>query len=248
MLGYADKMRLIKYISCILWAVMTISASFSHADVITTPDKGDNNYNLHYRIVVQNAPQNSQNIKSGLTETISTYSTDSLLSKNISGSQDITAADSFSFTRFSAEQTRLKAPFVNDQLLQGNLGNGTNPNADFVDMSVGAFLDDLKDDPTLRTIYFTSKDLTFSYRKRVANLLKLGIEMEDGEEENIQHPWRADREIAEQLTEQEKKILKRETGLLFGLISESYKNIFLVLLTMIGALYLSFHYILNKYI
>lgn len=121
--------------------------------------------------------------------------------------------------------------------------------SDFIETSVGTFLDSFKDDPTLRTIYFTSKDLKFSYNNKIRNGLQLEFDMEAMNFEKLRKQrLENSRENFRPLTKLEKQNLRLETGYLFGLIAESYKSIILISIGLLGFLFLFFRFFLNKYI
>ncbi|MCF8475152.1 MAG: hypothetical protein K9G26_10695 [Emcibacter sp.] len=115
--------------------------------------------------------------------------------------------------------------------------------------AVGSFLDSFKDDPLMKTIYFTSRDLTFSYQKKIANLFQLGFDMEPSEyEKYMASLYENSEEPKIEYSDQEKNIMKEEASNLFRLISEYFSTILYFLAGMIGALYLFIRYILIKYI
>jgi len=115
--------------------------------------------------------------------------------------------------------------------------------------SVGSFLDSFKDDAALRTIYFTSKDLKFSYRKNVANILNLGFQMGADDYKNNKHIWAEEqKKLERELTGSEKKNINLEANSIFVYIATSYKKILYTLLFIVVSLYIIFRYILNRYI
>jgi|GEM_PF-3536249 len=225
-----------------------ISAQGACAGVVKSSNHPESNFDMHLRIVTHNDTSGT------------VYPTQSLLSLsqenrliffedgNITSPGNDRDPDQNSFTRISINDGGLQDIYAASLLPRNNIILSREQQGDFVEGSVGTFLDSFSDEPTLRTIYFTSKELTFHYKRRMANLLQDSFDSEAENRIDFDRPWHKNTEDFRPLTEQEKQALKRETHLLFGLISESYKNIFLVLLGMIGALYLSFHYILNKYI
>ncbi|MBL4894614.1 MAG: hypothetical protein JKY59_07085 [Emcibacter sp.] len=216
-------------------------AYYANATVIKSTDTLKNNYELHHRVIIYNnlsSYQNPKNKQKLISRDTSDYD---LFNESNDGTQKQPDIDSNKLTRFPIKNPVQK---TQSDLILDNEQNDDNEN-----ISVGSALDSFKEDPLLQTIYFTSKDLIFGYKKRIANIMQLGFDMETENYKKQRDLWGNRIEKIEQpLTDKEKAILKREGKILFGLIAESYKNIIYVILTMLAALLLSFRYILNRYI
>jgi len=123
-----------------------------------------------------------------------------------------------------------------------NFGNGNIT-------SERTFLDHFKNDPKLRTIYFTSKDLVFSYKNSAKNIMSLGFDMKQSD---YIKAARSDRRLNEKYerpaTAHEKRNAAREFSGLKYYVTESYWVILSVLFILMAALYLSFRYVLNRHI
>jgi len=216
------------------------------AVVIKSIDPPKGNYEIHHRVIIY---QNLSSYRtSGDQQTftaqgrISGHSPDKYL-------QDFSMRNGNSPTKFSPEVTNPAAPYPTLITPGSNITPGQGQYISPRETVVGGFLDNLNDNPTLRTIYFTSKDLIFSYKKKATSVMQLGFNMDPEDYRKHRDFWgdntEADRRI---LTEKEKKVTGEQTGIILGIISQSYKNIFFILLALIGTLYLCFRYILNKYI
>ena len=216
-------MKLALSIFCLLLASIFLIGNASYAGVVKTKNNLDRNYDIHYRVIIFNDLSSFQKntkkqslakqymISSSFDETIS--KPDNSLSQD-KDREDILAKkkpDDISFATLSLAQEK--------QALN-----------DFGELPVGSFLDDFKDDPKLRTVYFTSKDLIFSYKRKIANSMNLGLEENPDSLENLSRLNFNNKELP--LTSGDEERLKQESKFLFGLISESYKTIIYVLLIL----------------
>ncbi len=220
------------------------------AAVVKSPDNHDSNYALHHRIIIYNNLENSrvpQNNKSNryITETI--LGAPSIRSSATSGFNDISRPDAF--TNLLPKSQRLNMPYASLSLSREKsiLGDDTFNNTDSI--STETFLDSFKDNPKFRTIYFTSRDLIFSYKNSARNIMNLGFDMTESDYIRASRANEIlNKKFERPQTALEKKNAAQEFGELMHFATESYKTILIAFLILIGALYLSFRYILNKYI
>lgn len=238
----------------LLLAGTFIPESSVNAGVIRSSDTRGSNYAIHQRIIVYNnlssyqnngnSPYNYDQVRIGRpysqNNTSDTPYAQSLPVSGISETEPSLFANSIS-SRNQTYSDILKIPVA---LLSGENINSLNQTND-----VGTFLDNFKNDPLLKTIYFSSKDLIFSYQKKTGNILQLGFEMETDGKQRFKGPEaKNSRKIEQPLTQLEKNRLKQESKSLFSQISESYKTILYIILAISGTIFLIFRYILNKYI
>ena len=238
-------MRLGVFTIFLLLAGAFIPESEVSAGVIKSPDKLDGNYAIHQRFIVYNNLSSYRNRGPAPNK----YDVDLVRQpasvNNISASGFPEAESPFFSNGISSKNQTysdiLKIPVT--------LISGENPTTRNQQNDVGTFLDNFKSDPLLKTIYFSSKDLIFSYQKKTANILQLEFDMDADENKNFKGPVRNTSKITEKsLTQIEKKKLKHANKSLFLQISESYKTILYIILAIFGTIFLSFRYILNRYI
>lgn len=213
----------------------------SNAVVIKSTDKAKKNYEIHHRVIIYNNLStylNTDKKQNLISQQSSNFNFFDTIKTKDSKSQNF---DNSRLTRFPISHSTSK----NQSGFQfNNIGNN-----DYEEIPIGSFLDNFKDDPILQTIYFTSKDLIFGYKRKIANVMQIGFDMEAKKYNATTNFWSDRTETKEiQLTQEDQNAIKQENRILFGFIKESYKNIILVMLTMVAALLISFRYILNKYI
>lgn len=208
-----------------------------NAGVIRSSDKRESNYAIHQRIIIYTKLSSYQNSDPN------TYKYD----LGLVGRQD--SIRNISNTLYLQSQTSPGFAKPDRSLLAHGITSRNQDYSDILTAPVGFFLEDFKNDPILKTIYFSSKDLIFSYQKKTANILQLGFDMDSDEKKQFKGPGRNALRIQERaLTQRDKQRLKQENRSLFSQLSESYKTIIYVILAIFGTIYLSFRYVLNKYI
>lgn len=222
----------------------------ANASVIKSADNLKNNYKLHHRIILYNdlssysdPGRSSQNNKKIFISKL--YSADDISGYNNDKTKILRDLENTRLPQYTAKSLNIITGFSLNRAKQDELINRhKNDN-----VPVGSFLDTFKDEPILQTIYFTSKDLAFGYKKTIANSLQLDFNMNAIDYKNQEILWKRNMLQTERAnTEAEKKNIKQETSLIFRLIVDSYKNILYVVLIIIVALYISFRYVLIKYI
>ncbi len=224
------------------------------ASVIKPTGDLKDNYKLHHRVIIYNdlssyrdSAKTSQNTSGTLISRL--YSADDFSGNNNDKTKIMKDIENLQLTQFSIKPLNMITGFSLNQQKQDELINGNKKSTNHKDTTVGSFLNAFKDDPILQTIYFTSKDLAFGYKKTIANSLQLDFDMDAEDYKNQENLWkknalRMDRE----LTDEENKKIEQEAGNIFRLIVDSYKNILYVVLVIFAALYISFRYFLIKYI
>ncbi len=223
-----------------------LPVSQASAIVIKSIDPPKDNYEIHHRVIIyQNLSsyRRSGNRQSFTAQgLISGHSLDKYI-------QPLSMKNGNSPSEFSPDITNSIVPY-STMITPGNsIIPGKGQYISPQETVVGGFLDNLKDNPALRTIYFTSRDLIFGYRRNVTNVMQLGFNMDPDDYRKNRDFWGDNtKEDMRILTEREKKAIRQQTGLILGIVSQSYKDIFLILLALIGTLYLFLRYILNKYI
>lgn len=234
-------------------ATLLLPAYNASAVVIKSIDQPENNYEIHYKVTIyQNFtsydnPDNQRLFNArGLINirTPDEYS----LTENDKYSKLLSQIKNDRLTGLSRNKSDPKSAYTTGFTLLTGTAPGEKLTGNSQNIITDSFLDDLKNDPSLRIIYFTSKDMIFSYKKKIVNVLQLGFNMDPNDYRNHRESWGDGLEEERVLKDEEKENLKRESGILFGLISQSYKNIFYVLLALGGALYICFRYFLNRYI
>jgi len=223
-----------------------LPVSQASAVVIKSIDPPKDNYEIHHRVIIyQNLSSYST---SGNRQTftaqgmINSHSLDKYI-------QPLSIRNGNSPPGFPPDVTNPIVPYSTVITPGNSIIPGEGQYISPQETVVGGFLDNLKDNPALRTIYFTSRDLIFGYRKNVTNVMQLGFNMDPDDYRKNRDFWGDNtEEDMKILTEREKNVIREQTGLILGIVSQSYKDIFLMLLALIGTLYLFFRYILNKYI
>jgi len=208
---------------------------------------------LHHRIILYNNSGNSQRRKREK----------SMVHTDFSEKKFPNVTQESSIKTQGLENSTPSGLLYNNSKLHRNYGPNYNPASLFQDSlitgndhfsdenvtSTGSFLDSFKDDPKFKTIYFTSKDLMFSYKKTVSNVMNLGFDMDANDyNQMIKSSPEINNRYQKSIAENETTKIAPGSGLIFQHISESFKTILFMLLTLVMALYLSFRYILNKYI
>ncbi len=220
------------------------------AGVVKSSDRVESNYDLHHRIIIYNDLTSFQTTPDEKRFVSREYSADRPLIKDAVRPVNMADLENAGLTPPPMYNLTLNTPYTSLSFMQSNLMSGEGEEESEIDsMSVGSFLDSFKDDPKFRTIYFTSKDLIFGYKKTIANVLNLDFDMENDDYRKMalsqsRHQNRFERE----LTESEKKHVIQEASHIFRYITESYKPILYTLLAMIASLYICFRYILSRYI
>ncbi len=247
-------MRLGVFTIFILLAGRFIPADHANAVVIKSTDTLKSNYEMHHSVVIYNNLSSYQNIQKKtfdnkqtmISQLYSTHDTfDSNKDKPISSNE----LEKINLTQFPISTSILETSYTYTSKERAKLFLENDQNDNYMEMPVGSFLDSFKNDPLLRTIFFTSKDLIFSYKKKIANILQLGFDMEANDYKNYHESWRNEQDTAKKrLGQKGGENMKREAGLLFGVISESYKTILYTILIILVTVYISFRYFLNKYI
>ncbi|NOZ65174.1 MAG: hypothetical protein GXP00_01540 [Alphaproteobacteria bacterium] len=224
------------------------------ASVIKPTGDLKDNYKLHHRVIIYNdlssyrdSGKASQNTSGTLISQL--YSADDFSGNNNDKTKIMKDIENPQLTQFSIKPLNMITGYSLSQQKQDELINGNKKVNNHKDTTVGSFLNAFKDDPILQTIYFTSKDLAFGYKKTIANSLQLDFDMDAEDYKNQENLWkknalRMDRE----LTDEENKKIEQEARNIFTLIVDSYKNILYVVLVIFIALYISFRYFLIKYI
>jgi len=245
---------------CMVLAGLLLPIYSASAGVITSSgppsDKHDNPYKA---IIYQNLSHNPVSLRSFTTQNLVNspylnryplpYLNKYPLTGSTGSSSLLPTASRRQLSGFTLDNSNPEATYISGLARQNGPAAGENLNGDMPDVVIDAFLDKLKNDSSLRTIYFTSKDLVFNYRRQSSNILQLGFNMIPDDYKNYRSPWQENPNETEiTLRGKEKNNLQQQAGILFGLISKSYKNIFYILLALSAALYICFRYILNKYI
>ncbi len=235
------------------WLIIIIGISLqsytANAVIIKPSNSIGSDYKLHHKIIIYNDLSSFQNLHNHeLSDGESEYNK-IYLSKKIKKAGNLEREEK-QLTQRPLEDTNQKLKFSYSSLASNKARNiEEDKDGSLVVPPVGGFLDTFKDDPTFRTIYFTSRALKFSYQKNVANIFSLGFQMDADDYKKDNPNWnRINDDPIKVSTEKEKKNLAKEGKILFGLISESYKTILYSILAMIAALYFSIRYILSKYI
>ncbi|WP_339865380.1 hypothetical protein [Paremcibacter congregatus] len=206
----------------------------SHAGIIQSDTKKKDAYELHHNIIIYNKLSSFQNRREQNPPNIfdpAAFSTPQ--------------AATFSPEGFSSLTSHSVPPLTQGIIEPAGPAFTSLPGAGGV---VGSFLDNFKDDPSLRTIYFTSKAITFGYQKKVANIMQLDFDMAQENYRQVEHTRDLGFAVEGPLTDQEAVAIKQETRFIFGFLSQAYFDILLVLATMVGGLYLCFRYVLGRYI
>ncbi len=226
----------------------------ANASVIKPSGDLKDNYKLYHRVIIYNdlssygdSGKTSKNSSGTLISQL--YSADNFSGNNNDETKIIEDIENPQLTQFSIKPLNMITGFSLSQQKQDELINGNKKANNQKDVTVGSFLNAFKDDPILQTIYFTSKDLAFGYKKTVANSLQLDFDMDAQDFKNQEELWKKNAlRIDRALTEEENKKIEREARNIFRLLVDSYKNILYVVLIIFVALYISFRYFLIKYI
>ena len=224
------------------------------ASVIKPTGDLKDNYKLHHRVIIYNdlssyrdSAKTSQNTSGTLISQL--YSADDFSGNNNDKTKIMKDIENLQLTQFSIKPLNMITGFSLNQQKQDELINGNKKANDHKDTTVGSFLNAFKDDPILQTIYFTSKDLAFGYKKTIANSLQLDFDMDAEDYKNQENLWKKNAlRMDRDLTDEENKKIEQEARNIFRLIVDSYKNILYVVLVIFAALYISFRYFLIKYI
>ncbi len=268
--GLLKNIRLGVFTTVFILTSFFYPASNVNAVVIKSTDKLNNNYELHHKIINYNNLSSYQNNNKQNLISLQNIS-DLLIDDQGKRSNSPTENNEIKLTQFPIDTSDMETIFSlnitskdqTDLLPENERGdnyqekvissfldsfdNGKDNNDE--NILVGSFLDSFKDDPLLKSIFFTSKDLVFSYKRKIANVLQLGFESEESDYKKYVDTRNISPEEADRpLTAEERKNLKREAELLSGYISDSYLTIIYIFAAMFAAIYLSFRYILNKYI
>jgi len=221
---------------------------YAFAAVIKSPDKPDGNYALHHRIIIYHNAEESQNSHNNMAR--NRYITETILGAPAIGSPS--KFNNISQPNNSANllprSQRLNMPYASLSLSQDNFILDDSFNNDNT-ISTETFLDSFKDDPKFRTIYFTSRDLIFSYKNSAQNIMNLGFDMTESDYIRASRSNELlNKKFERPPTASERRNAAAEFSKLVHYTAESYKTILIAFLALMAALYLSFRYILNKYI
>ncbi|MCF6216267.1 MAG: hypothetical protein L3J58_08835 [Emcibacter sp.] len=232
----------------ILLIGIVFPSAYAFAGIIKSPDKQDGNYALHHRIIIYHHAEKKQNPQNNMAR--NRYITQTILGAPAIGSpskfNNISRPDN-SATLLPKSQ-RLDMPYAALSLSQDNFILDNSFNNDNT-ISTETFLDSFKDDPKFRTIYFTSKDLIFSYKNSARNIMNLGFDMTESDYIRASRSNEIlNKKFERPPTASERKNAAAEFSKLVHYTAESYKTILIAFLALMAALYLSFRYILNKYI
>jgi len=247
-------MRLSRLTIFMLLAGILVPVYQAKAVVITSADKWKSNYKIHHRIIIyddlssyQNTRNRQINNRQGLISL--QFSSGNFFDDNVRVSKILPNIENTKLAQLPNNTSSLGPTYSLTSITQSNLIFGNKQADDYQEIPVGSSLESFKTDPLLQIIYFTSKDLMFNYKKKITNMLQLEFDMKSAGHRNNTGPWR-NRQLEKEkpFTQYEQKILKQETKILFGFMTESYKVIVFVFIGMIGALFISFRYILNRYI
>lgn len=240
-------MQLASMTCLIIMVGITLQAYAANAGVIKPSNSIGSDYKIHHRTIIYNDLSSFQNLRNHELSSGEKQYNKIFLSDKIKKASDLNEEESM---QPPLKNTNQKLKFSYSSLAPNKSRNiEEDKDGSLLVPVVGGFLDTFKDDPTFRTIYFTSKSLRFSYQKNIANIFSLGFQMDADDYKRDNPDWnRFNDNPIEGFTEKEKKNLVKERRFLFGLISESYKTILYSILAMVAALYLSIRYILSKYI
>ena len=243
-------MKLIILTIYIFLAGISFPVADACAGVIKSSDKMESNYALHHRIIIYNDLTSFQTKPDKKKFVSQEYSANMPLIKDAVKPVNITDLENAGLTPLPIYNLTLNTPYSSLSFMQSNLMSGESEEEGKIDnMSVGSFLDSFKDDPKFRTIYFTSKDLIFGYKKTIANVLNLDFDMENDDYKKLAlSQSRNQNRFEKELTESERKHVVQQASHIFRYITESYKPILYTLLAMIASLYICFRYILSRYI
>lgn len=227
----------------IIFAAIFILTDESPAGIVKSGENQKRNYQIHHRTIIFNSLSTFQNSYK--------YDTQDLNTGNRAGNSLLEDAGSFKGAKniTSSQSVELKRKFMlsSNVTEADNLEN--NGKRGLADLSVGSFLDDFKNDPATENIYFTSKDLIFSYKSHVNSILQLDMDM-DQNEKDILRQFEQDK--LRRLEGGTSGNINRNRGLeslsIFNSISESYITVFYILLGLILILYAFFRFFMNKYI
>jgi len=134
------------------------------------------------------------------------------------------------------------------QVLKSLQSNG------FVDLTVGSFLDELHDSPALRSFYFTSKELNFTLRSKIANYLNNDIRKIAFSE--IDHDPFDPRRMPQSrgrgaLPLEEVEFTPAQKAFRASMMDEIFESLggfIFTILALLGILFLTMRYVLIKYI
>ncbi|VAW04626.1 hypothetical protein MNBD_ALPHA01-1159 [hydrothermal vent metagenome] len=245
-------MKLIILTIFIFLAGISFPAGDACAGVVKSSDRMESNYALHHRIIIYNDLTSFQTKPDKKKFVSQEYSADRPLIKDAVKPVNMADFENGGRATLPIYNLTLNTPYTSLSFMQSNLmsGEGEGKEEGEIDsMSVGSFLDSFKDDPKFRTIYFTSKDLIFGYKKTIANVLNLDFEMENDDYKKLAlSQSRNQNRFEKKLTESERKHVVQQASHIFKYITESYKPILYTLLAMIASLYICFRYILSRYI
>ncbi|PCI51233.1 MAG: hypothetical protein COB49_02585 [Alphaproteobacteria bacterium] len=247
-------MRLGLFTISIVLSGIFIPVYQASSGIIKSTDGLKTNYEIHHRIIIYNSLSSYRNINDkmpGNEQNIINvpYGADNFFVGKDIESRYLPETKDTKPSRFPISISNLNGIYANS--LSTDLLLGHDHENHYQELQVGSFLDNFKNEPLLQTIYFSSKDLMFSYRRKVANILQLGFDM-DAKDYKIsgrsgeKMSWKNNPNDKER--SRKEHLLKQKSGSFSMMVSESYETIFLVILTIFGAIYMSFRYILNKYI
>ena len=165
------------------WLIIMIGISLqsytANAGVIKPSNSIGSDYKLHHRTIIYNDLSSFQNLQKNEFLDDKNQDNDTLFSNEISKARDLDKEDNRQFSQRPLEDTNQKLKFSYSSLSTNKARDiEEDKDGSLVVPVVGGFLDTFKDDPTFRTIYFTSKSLKFSYQKNIANIFSLGFQMD----------------------------------------------------------------------
>ena len=238
----------------IILSGILIPAYEANAVIIKSTDTLQNNYSLHHRVIIYNdlasyKNTNNKHVKNDQVKLSQQFSSYDRFDNIKDTPENIPDLKNTKLTKFHISNSNMKKPYDFISSERANLDLKNSLNSNFDDLPIGTFLESFKEDPLLQTIYFTSKDMIFSYKKKIANVLQLGFDMDENDYKNFEGSWQQEQEALERLLySKDNQNLKREARFLFGFILDSYKTIIYVILSILAVVYISFRYFLNKYI
>ncbi|VAX06332.1 hypothetical protein MNBD_ALPHA03-132 [hydrothermal vent metagenome] len=238
----------------ILLVGIVFPSVYAFAGIVKSPDKHGNNYALHHRIIIYNNAKKHQSQQSNSGVVSNRYITEAILGAPPIGSptelksQFNGISRPNDFANLLPKSQRLNMPYASLSLSQDNFILDDSFNNDNT-ISTETFLDSFKDDPKFRTIYFTSRNLIFSYKNSARNIMNLGFDMTESDYIRASRSNEIlNKKFERPPTASERRNATAEFSKLVHYTTESYKTILIAFLALMAALYLSFRYILNKYI
>lgn len=238
----------------IFFAGNFFAAYKASAGVIKSTDTLRSNYEMHHRVIIYDNLSSYRNVhrktlddKQKMINRL--YFSNDTFEHKKNKSIGVNKLERINLTQFPISTSMLATPYIYTSKDRARLFLENDQGGNYMEMPVGSFLDSFKDDPLLRTIYFTSKDIIFSYRRKIANVLQLGFDVKANDYQYSNDSWKIQQEAAKrQLSQTDRHNIKPEDGRLFWLISEAYETALYAILAILATLYISFRYFLNKYI